>query len=147
MWLKKQNITVLIIVVISKLLVESKDIRQDTGADFNLACVADGIPEPRIFWNRNGIIIDPTLRSRLTIYLDIRREAFRSDIIGHKGRQWGVLSILTIRNINGDNDDGSYGCQANNIDGISATVQDPPSTLIVNRGTRKALFWLTIERF
>ena len=118
---------------------------QDEGTVFNLTCVADGIPEPRISWNRNGMIIDPTLLIRLTISVDMRREAFRSDIIGHKGRQWGVLSMLTITNINGDNDDGSYGCQANNIDGILATVQDPPSTLTVRRGTRNSLFWLTLH--
>ena len=135
---KKATINLLIIVVISELLVESRtDVRQDAGTDFNLTCVADGIPEPRISWNRNGIIIDQTLQSRLTISVDMRREAFRSDIIGHKGRQWGVLSILTITNINGDHDDGSYGCQAINVDGILSTVQDPPSTLTVKRGKKK----------
>ena len=146
--------SLLLFLVIAKLLNESGiPIKQATNTNFSLICVADGIPEPRILWNRNGVIIDQNLLSRLTISMDIRRAAFRSDIIGHKGREWGVRSTLTITEINGELDDASYGCQANNIDGITATLQDPSYMLTVERGKKitakmlLSLAWLFIVLF
>lgn len=106
------------------------------GTDFSLTCVADGIPEPKILWKRNEVIIPQNVLSRLSLSSDIRRPAFRRDIVGFKRRQWGVESVLTITSISADLDDAFYGCQANNIDGIAATIQDPPFMLSVSRGKK-----------
>lgn len=112
---------------------------KNEGEQFNLSCVADGIPRPNIAWSRGGVIIDAGLQLRLSISTSLTVPAFRSDIIGHRGYQWGVYSVLTITGLNAELDNGLYGCLANNIPGRGQTRQETPYTLSVNRG--KSCTW------
>ena len=104
------------------------------GESFNLSCMADGIPQPNIVWSRNGTFIDANLPNRLSILDPLTVPAFRRDIIGHRGYEWGVLSVLTITDLNAELDDGLYGCQASNIPGRAPARQSVPYTLTVNKG-------------
>ena len=113
---------------------EGMPVNKYEGESFNLSCMADGIPQPNIVWSRDGNIIDENLQNRLSISDPLTVPAFRSDIIGHRGYEWGVLSVLTIIDLNAELDDGLYGCQASNIPGRAPAQQSVPYTLTVNKG-------------
>ena len=113
---------------------EGMPVTKYEGESFNLSCVADGIPQPNIVWSRDGTIIDENLPNRLSILDPLTVPAFRSDIIGHRGYEWGVSSVLTITDLNAELDDGLYGCQASNIPGRAPAHQSVPYTLTVNKG-------------
>ena len=97
-----------------------------------LTCASDGIPRPKILWIRDGAVIDPNLQSRLSVS-STTIPAFRTDIRGHFGLEWGSNSTLTITALT-EADSGSYSCVTSNIEQVRPTRQNPPYQLTVKRG-------------
>ena len=103
------------------------------GENITFTCVSDGIPRPDILWIRDGAVIDENLLSRVSVSPTFAQPAFRSDIRGHKGLEWGSNSTLTITALI-EADSGSYSCQASNIEQVLPTRQNTPYQLTINRG-------------
>ena len=84
----------------------------------SLTCRADGIPRPRaIFWFRNGTLIDPLLFERINT-TQANEEGFRQGNLG-------ILSTLTIRDVNPNIDNGVYTCRTTNGIGQPTVLQNP----------------------
>ena len=98
-----------------------------------LTCASDGIPRPDILWIRDGAVIEQKLLSRLSVSSTTPQPAFRTDIRGHLGLEWGSNSTLTITALT-EADSGSYSCQTSNIEQVPPTRQNPPYQLTVERG-------------
>ena len=108
-------------------------VSREEGENFILTCASDGIPRPNILWIRDGAVIDPNLLTRLTVSTTITQPAFRTDIRGHLGLEWGSNSTLEITDLT-VSDSGGYSCQTSNIEQVPPTRQNPPYQLTVRRG-------------
>lgn len=113
------------------LIEKSLSLTLSEGQNLNLNCAADGIPRPSIQWIKDGEFIDST-RKRLQIFNNTQ-QGFRTDIIGHWGREWGTNSTLTITSLT-VTDTGRYFCRATNGAQQVPSILNQPFHITVTRG-------------
>lgn len=103
---------------------------RNVGGTVNISCMADGHPEPRLVWRRNGsvVLLESALaRRRWEIINEIGRPGFRTQVPTDSF----VLSRLIIRGVLATDNHTQLSCSAINSFGQIVTKN---YTLIVQSG-------------
>ena len=82
-------------------------------------CTADGIPEPRISWRRNGQFLNVNQLRRYSVVTSTN-DGFRSTELPGVQQTESKLSITNLKEI----DEGTFSC-------IAQSVTTPPAALLV----------------
>ena len=91
------------------------------GGTINITCKADGIPEPRVVWRRNGRVVlteNSDTRQRWVVTIKSGRPGFRTQV----PTQMFVSSQLVIKQILETDNNTRLTCSAINSFGQSVTI-------------------------
>ena len=93
----------------------------------NVSCLADGLPEPRVIWRRDGRVLSVQTGRRIEITTEIIVPGFRTQV----PTQSTVLSTLMIRGILVSDNNTQLSCLAVNNIGEPATLTTPYTIAVV----------------
>ena len=97
------------------------------GGTVNISCMADGLPEPRVVWRRNGRVLSVQTGRRLEITTKIIVPGFRIQV----PTQSTVLSTLVIRGVLVSDNNTQLSCLAVNSVGEPASLTTPYTIAVV----------------
>ena len=100
---------------------------RNIGDTVNISCVADGLPEPRVVWRRNGSIVLVEGMQRWEIIQQRLEPGFRTQV----PTDISVVSTLVIRGVLEIDNNTELSCSAINRVGEPATLRPPYRVIVV----------------